>query len=144
MTMSKSFETITEEAAPRPKTILVVDENPRLCGLIACELGALGYRVLTACEGREAREVIRETGAANIGLLLTELKLAGMRSGELADWFREENPSAKVLLMCRQTREMRIGKDVESVHKPFDMEDLGELVLGLLECEALATAGLAG
>jgi DNA-binding response OmpR family regulator len=129
-----SSENITGEVAPRLKTILVVDENPRLCGLIACELGALGYRVLTAYDAREARATIEETGP--IDLLMTELKLAGMRSGELADWFREENPEAKILLMCRETEEMKAERDLESVHKPFEMEDIGERVMGLLGCEA--------
>jgi DNA-binding NtrC family response regulator len=123
---------ITAEAAPQPKTILVVDESPGLCGLIACQLGALGYHVLTASEGDEARVMIREAGPTNISLLMTETRLAGMRSGELAEWFREENPRAKVLLMCTQVRDMRTAKDMESVHKPFQMEDIGELVSALL------------
>jgi DNA-binding response OmpR family regulator len=139
MNLSNLFETNTDEGAPRQKTILLVDENPRLCGLIACELGALGYRVLTAYDGMEARATMEETGP--IDLLMTELNLAGMRSGELADWFREENPEAKILLMCRETREMKAERDLESVHKPFEMEDIGERVMGLLGCEAAELVG---
>jgi hypothetical protein len=77
--------------------------------------------------------MIREAGPTNISLLMTERKLAGMRSGELAEWFREENPCAKILLMW--------GKDMESVHKPFEMRDIGGLVSAILG--GVAVAGLA-
>jgi DNA-binding response OmpR family regulator len=120
---------------------LVVDETPGLCGLIACQLGALGYHVLTASDGREAQAMIREAGPTNISMLMTESKIAGMRRGELAEWFRDENPCAKILLMCMQVRDMRTGKDLESIHKPFQMKEIGKLVSALLG--GVAVAGLA-
>ncbi|MBM2832019.1 MAG: two component transcriptional regulator, winged helix family, partial [Dehalococcoidia bacterium] len=60
-------------------TVLLVDDDPQLVRLVRANLESVGYRVLTAIEGRSALELVeRETP----DLLILDIMLPGMSGYE--------------------------------------------------------------
>lgn len=127
--------TVPTNANERSQTILVVDDYGAFRNLIWCQLSALGYYVLTASGGAEARHILLTHGPENIDLLITDLNMPLMRGDELAEWFQKEKPGAKVLLMSAHANRSKLGKDIGFLQKPFRMETLGEKVREFLETD---------
>ncbi len=92
-------ETFTDqnEALPRgSETILLVDDESELLELTRDSLQALGYRVLTACNGQQAIQGISEDPA--IALLFSDVVMPGGMNGyELAERARIMRPDLKIL-----------------------------------------------
>jgi two-component system, chemotaxis family, CheB/CheR fusion protein len=63
----------------RNETILVVEDSAGLRQVLSRQLGAAGYRVLEAEDGRAARETIESNEA--IDLLLTDIVMPGGMNG---------------------------------------------------------------
>ncbi len=80
------------------ETILVVEDEPQVRGLVSQILEAQGYRVLEAANGGEALELVAGS-AARPELLLTALVMPGLDGQEVARRMRAELPGLKVLLM---------------------------------------------
>ena len=116
----------------QPKTVLVVDDYPTLCDLISCQLMLLGYKVLTAFDGRKAQEIVLKP-TQNIDLLIADLKMPKMGGHELADWFQAANPKAKVLLMSTHTDGIKDSSNLLSLRKPFQMATLRERLQELFQ-----------
>ena len=82
----------------KPKTILVVDDEDAIRGLITLILRQEGYAVLEAadCEGAEN---IHRRHRGRIDLLLTDVSLPGPTGPELAAVLRRSEPDLQVLFM---------------------------------------------
>jgi PAS domain S-box-containing protein len=103
--LPRSKEVVT--AAPAPalaaaalptgtETILLVEDDNLVRGYAAAQLAALGYKVVTAENGRQAIEAI-ERGCAP-DLLFTDMIMpGGMNGRELAEQLRRRQPGLKVL-----------------------------------------------
>jgi signal transduction histidine kinase len=109
---------VTARAQPPPpppvrggsETILVVEDEASVRGLMCRMLERRGYRVLTAASGAAAIAVWQEHRAA-IDLLLTDMVMPGGMGGrELADRLRAEKPSLKVIHCSGYTDKM-LGPD---------------------------------
>lgn len=105
------------------ETILVVDDEAAIRGLIRAILTAHGFRILTAGSGAEA---IRIWGEATqpIDLLITDLKMPGMDGRELAREMRRKQANLKVLYMSGFAEEIEEfdpppGGHSEFLEKPF-------------------------
>ena len=71
-------------AAPKPSaTVLVVDDDPGLRGVLARALAEAGYRVLTAADGEEAL-ALAGTLAGKLGLVITDVRMPVMDGFTLA------------------------------------------------------------
>ncbi|HEX4086944.1 MAG TPA: response regulator [Chthoniobacteraceae bacterium] len=125
----------SQDPVPRARKVLVADECPAICGLIACQLGALGYQVFTAYSAEDAQSILSEHGPANICLLLIDMNLPGMRCVEIADAFRKDNVRAQVLLMSGHACPLKLGGHVQFLSKPFQVEEVGNRVSDMLERE---------
>jgi CheY-like chemotaxis protein len=80
------------------ETILVVEDNKALRALTTRWLSHLGFRVLEASDGPEARELFKHHGN-EVALLLTDMVMPGGISGlELAGYLREKKPGLKVII----------------------------------------------
>jgi len=79
------------------KTILVVDHHPVVRELFADFLRGLGYRVLEAGGAHEAQQVA--AGSARVDLLMTDFRMPQMNGVQLARWFHESFPHAKILVV---------------------------------------------
>jgi CheY-like chemotaxis protein len=116
--------------APQVKTILVVDDYPSLCEVVAAILRSYGYHVLVAAGGEEACVVARED--ETIDLLVTDIEMPQMCGDELADLFHVQRPATPILFMSIQARPQSIEPG-HFLRKPFALQELISKVRGLLE-----------
>ena len=86
-------------ALPRtnPIRVLVVDDEPQICGFVSLVLRDAGYHVTTAGDGPGAMAVVAEQGAPD--LLLTDFRMPQMNGDELAARLRQSLPDLKVLYL---------------------------------------------
>ncbi len=121
----------------RGETVLVVERDPVLRGLIAEMLAYLGYRVLKAADGRSALAVL-ETGD-DVDLLFTTVRLLCSMTGiDLAEEARSRAPLLKVLYMFDDSDEVAeqiagLGGDAEFITRPWRRGDLARKVRAVLD-----------
>jgi DNA-binding response OmpR family regulator len=113
-----------------PETILVVEDEPTLCQLLAGALSVAGYRVHQARDGIEARAVFAEHGPA-IDLVITDLQMPHVSGPQLIQALRERRQSLKVLCISGAGQPPP-GAD-GFIAKPFSRESLLTQVRKLLE-----------
>lgn len=97
------------------KTILLVEDEDMLRGLIKELLEIKGYAVMEACQGLEALELLK-AGAKGVDLILTDVVMPHMSGSELVDRLRSDHPSVKVIFMSGYT-----GSSNASIHKSLEM-----------------------
>ena len=115
-------------------TVLVVDDEPLVCDVVARYLERDGHRVIKASDGDRARELIeRETP----GLVLLDVMLPGQTDGlDLCRWIRSSSELPVILLTARVEEADRIvglelGAD-DYVTKPFSPRELAVRVKTVL------------
>ncbi|CAN5487370.1 hypothetical protein BH20VER3_BH20VER3_13110 [soil metagenome] len=141
-------ETLTEAAQPKRSTapaaptgnttILVVEDEEMLRDFVGESLGALGYRILMATNGRDALRVWSENEGA-IDLLLTDVVMPESISGrQLAETLRQEKPDLRVIFtsgygtdMLEDFEEMNCG----FLAKPYLPEELASTIADHLQDE---------
>ncbi len=79
------------------ETILVAEDDMAVRPLTTSILKSLGYRVMEAENGLEAKRRITEHGDQPIQLLLTDVVMPVMGGKELADWMRKNRPDTRIL-----------------------------------------------
>ena len=126
---------MSPETKPFP-TILVVDDEKVVRGLIRVQLEAAGYPVLEAAGGREALQLILDQGAP-IGLLITDVLMPFMNGRELATRVSVIRPDLKVLFISAYSADILSGfglgpPGVEVLRKPFKHGELPQRVGKLL------------
>jgi signal transduction histidine kinase/ActR/RegA family two-component response regulator len=120
------------------ETILVVEDEDAIRGLVDRILDGLGYEVLTAATADEALKVLAD-GRSPVDLLLTDVVLPGSIQGNdlacslLAIW-----PDLPVLYMSGYTRNAtvhtgRLDAGVNFLEKPFTPDALGAKVRAVLD-----------
>ena len=132
-------------APPRPprgdETILVVEDEDGVRGLVMRVLQNLGYRLLQAPTGPRALEVAREYGAT-IDMLITDIVMPdGMNGIELAERLRTARPSLKVIFtsgyLADVSRDEIPSRDTDAfLAKPFSLSELARLVRRTLDARA--------
>lgn len=118
------------------ETILVAEDNRLVRHLTERILRRLGYRVLSAANGEEAL-VVANGYSKDIDLLLTDVLMPKMNGRELADQFKAQRPTSRVLYMSGwpdNVLELHgVSVAVDLVPKPFTPGDLGEMVRAVLD-----------
>ncbi len=110
------------------ETILVVEDDEAVLATAVESLGDLGYRVLTAQNGREALEIVK--GGEKIDILFSDIVMpGGINGAELAAEARRLRPSIKVLLTSGYTgaalaREHGLPADMPVLGKPYRRDEL--------------------
>jgi two-component system cell cycle sensor histidine kinase/response regulator CckA len=112
------------------QTILVVDDDHAMRGMLETALSSFGYHVLPASSGAEALRVWREQ-AKPVDLLLTDIRLGGMNGCELAMALNELQPGIPVLYMSGGTQDeieelVKLPQPASFVGKPFRLGALRE------------------
>ena len=108
------------------KTILVVDDEPRLVRLVKVNLVASGYAVESAADGKTALEMLE---SSNYDLLILDIMLPGPLNGfEVCKRVREFSDLPVIMLTGRAREQDRIrgfdaGAD-DYITKPFSVEEL--------------------
>lgn len=126
-----------ERAAGGTETILLVEDDSAVAGILRETLQQRGYRVLPAGGSEEALDiVVRHPGA--IHLLLTDVVLQSAHGVELARQVRELRPGISVLYVSGYTGPSAPGKpfletNARFLQKPFAPEVLAAKVREVLD-----------
>jgi PAS domain S-box-containing protein len=111
-----------------PKTVLVLEDDDEVRGIVRDLLGRQGFLVLEARQGREALS-LAEKYSQPVHLLLTDMVMPGMGGKELADAMGKIMPTLRVLFMSGYTQDSAFRQDVSEggrafIQKPFSMTAL--------------------
>ncbi|MBN2006611.1 MAG: PAS domain S-box protein [Anaerolineae bacterium] len=134
-----AFEAVADEGDPiavtppagQGETLLLVEDNAHLREAAQSMLTALGYRVLTAANGREALAVYQAD--PQIALLITDLVMPEIGGKVLFQTLRARVPHLKALVMTGYTAEeslksLQADGFLEVIRKPFDAGVLAQAV----------------
>ncbi|KIZ45571.1 MULTISPECIES: hybrid sensor histidine kinase/response regulator [Rhodopseudomonas] len=132
--IAAAVERMPAVAASAPSTggtILVVEDEAVVRGIVVELLRDRGYRVLEACDGPSGLASLRH--GERIDLLLTDIGLPGINGRQLADQALELRPALKVLFMTGYAESAAIAKGflqpgMDMITKPFDLEELARRV----------------
>jgi PAS domain S-box-containing protein len=134
--------TVPADGPPSPaelasETVLLVEDDDRVRGLVATVLRKRGFTVLVASRGDEALEIARGH-AAPIHLLLSDIVMPGMSGRVVAARVTELRPETRVLLMSGYSDEASPRVGVESAKMPFIQKPFSMDVLAARIREALS------
>jgi CheY-like chemotaxis protein len=116
--------------------ILVVEDEKDVRAYVVETLGALGYDVLEAGNGKEALRLLTEHNT--VSLILTDVVMPGMNGRQLAEEARQRQPALKFLYMTGYSRNAivhqgRLDSGVELIQKPLTSEQLSNSVRRILD-----------
>ncbi|HLG89030.1 MAG TPA: ATP-binding protein, partial [Alphaproteobacteria bacterium] len=112
------------------ETVLVVEDEDAVLDMAAESLQALGYRVLTARNARQALDILAAGEA--IDILFSDVVMPGGMNGvQLAVEARRLKPSLKVLLTsgytaAALTAQHGLDTDIALLEKPYRPQDLAQ------------------
>jgi CheY-like chemotaxis protein len=125
----------TDETPLATLSVLVADDDPSFLHSMVLLLRRLGHRVSSACDGREATNLLRYGGPFDI--LLLDLSMPEMGGWEVAGLARKLQPQAAVLLLTgwgEQAATVNDGRLDRVLAKPISLEALAEALDGLEAC----------
>jgi CheY-like chemotaxis protein len=116
---------ITQAAS---ETVLLVEDDDRVRGLLANVLRKRGYTILEASRGDQALE-LAQVHTAPIHLLLSDIVMPGMSGRVVAARVTEFRPETRVLLMSGYSDDAVLRSGIEAsktpfIQKPFSMDAL--------------------
>jgi two-component system alkaline phosphatase synthesis response regulator PhoP len=115
------------------KKILVVDNEPDILKIVTFRLGKMGYEVLTAADGQEGLDLIREKKP---NLVLLDLRLPVLDGNEVCKQVKSDEKLKKIPIILLTATDS-IGKNAEKAKelgandymmKPFDLDKLVEKI----------------
>jgi len=116
------------------EVILVVEDNPTVLETSQAMLKYLGYKVLTATNGRHALEIY-EKHHAEIGLVLTDITMPDMGGIPLSKALHQQNPTLRVVALTgypldsnREAKSWLAEGIVDWLQKPLSLETLAQKV----------------
>jgi PAS domain S-box-containing protein len=124
-----------EQYAATGETVLVVEDEPVVRGVMIEMLHDQGYRVLEAIDGPSGLRMLRLN--ERIDLLVTDVGLPGMNGRQLADQARETRPGLKILFITGYAENVAIADGflqpgMEMITKPFDLDNLSQRVRAMV------------
>jgi CheY-like chemotaxis protein len=117
------------------ETVLVVEDEPVVRGVILEMLGEQGFRTLEAVDGPSGLKILRDH--ARVDLLITDVGLPGMNGRQLADQARETRPDLKILFITGYAESVAISEGflqpgMEMITKPFDLDHLSQRIRAMV------------
>jgi PAS domain S-box-containing protein len=130
-TEERASSAVADEHIATGETVLVVEDEPVVRGVIVEMLHDQGYRVLEATDGPSGLRMLRLND--RIDLLVTDVGLPGMNGRQLADQARETRPGLKILFITGYAENVAIAKGflqpgMEMITKPFDLDNLSRRI----------------
>ena len=129
------------------KRVLVVDDDASICELLSSVLRRHGLQVDVASDGQQALDLLRETSYA---VVLLDLIMPVLDGFAVLDRMDEGRSLPVVLVVTGADRSAISELDPQRIHgivrKPFDSDELADLVLacaeirGRLKLETMAIA----
>ena len=143
---TKDEETIdmADSAPGGNETILIVDDEADLVDVAVAHLEGLGYRTLSANDGKQALKLLEDN--EDIDLMFSDVIMPGRLDGyKLALAARKIRPSLKILLtsgFTRKREESTNGGNAATaalagklLHKPYNRSELARAVRRTLDAE---------
>ena len=115
-----------QAVTPTPPTLLVVDDEPELRGLLAEYFGRHGFAVSTACDAEQARELIKATRP---DLAVLDINMPGENGLSLARWLREAHPAVSIVMLTTASESvdrivgLELGAD-DYISKPYELREV--------------------
>jgi CheY-like chemotaxis protein len=120
-----------ESTAPE---VLVVDDEPQVCRMVALVLEGEGFSVTTAGNGPDAIALSR-SHERKFDLLLTDVSMPGMDGPTLAKELRAAEPDLPVILMSGGCDDAAFRSLTPwFLTKPFSLDNLLRAVRSLAKC----------
>ena len=122
-------------AAESGETVLVVEDESVVRGLIVETLADLGYRALEAADGPKGLEILQSR--RRVDLLVTDVGLPGLNGRQVADAGRTLRPGLKVLFMTGYAENAALASGflepgMQMITKPFAMEVLASKIRSMI------------
>jgi two-component system cell cycle sensor histidine kinase/response regulator CckA len=120
------------------ETVLVLEDDVSVRHISVRLLRKLGYEVIEAANGDDAKRLISERGAGKIQLLLTDMVMPQMSGRRFADWLHLTSPDTKIIFISGYLEESlhphdRRDEGMFFLPKPFDSEQLATKVREVLD-----------
>jgi CheY-like chemotaxis protein/anti-anti-sigma regulatory factor len=121
-------------------TVLLVDDEPIICGELAVYLSRHHYQVHAAADGRSALELLAEH---EVDVIITDYRMPGMDGIELMRVARRLKPNLPVILVSGQadiqTAVRALKEDAaDFLQKPFDLQALLRAIQTAMEARQAA------
>lgn len=123
---------MTPNADSQVPRVLVVDDETHILQVLSLKLRNAGYHVITAMDGEEALEVVRDDPP---DLVITDFQMPYMTGLELCRAMAADERTAAIpvlMLTARgytlDDRDLEVGNIREVVHKPFSPRAVLDLV----------------
>ncbi len=121
------------------ETILLVDDEDQLRGVVAEYLEGCGYRVIQAGNGEEAI-ALAEDCRSNIALLISDVVMPKANGRAVVDHIRTAHPETAVLVISGYANDTVLQRGfLDSsafLQKPFTLQLLGSKIRELLDAKA--------
>lgn len=122
------------------QTVLVIDDEQPILGLIRSFLDARGLSCLTTTDPEEALEILERRP---VDLVITDIHMEGISGVDVLERAREIDPEMLVILMTGQPTIDSAVRSVKAnaydyITKPFDLEEFINVVDRALEKQRLA------
>ena len=117
------------------ETVLVVEDEPVVRGVILEMLAEQGYRTLEAIDGPSGLRILRTK--QRIDLLVTDVGLPGINGRQLADQARETRPGLKILFITGYAESIAMSdgfleEGMEMITKPFELDNLSRRIRAMV------------
>ncbi len=130
---------LSEVTAMISRPILIVDDEKNIRLTLSQTLETLGTEIDTAADGEEALAKLK---GREFGLILLDIRMPGMDGMEVLRRVREMRPDIRIIMITAYgtvesaVEAMKLGA-VDFLQKPFDPEEIRELVLRVADRELL-------
>ena len=120
------------------ETILVLEDDISVRHISVRLLRKLGYEVIEAANGDDAKRLISDRPSGKVQLLLTDMVMPQMSGRRFADWLRQTIPDTKIIFISGYLEESLHPHDRRDhgmffLAKPFDSEQLAIKVREVLD-----------
>ena len=123
----------TGKAAPTSATVLVVDDDADMRGMLIDSLEALGYRVVEAADGLAGLD---QLALHDPDLLMLDFAMPGMSGADVAQVALADRPDLPIIFCSGYSDtaaiERAVGSDVPLLRKPFRIAELEAIVASAL------------
>lgn len=120
------------------ETILVLEDDVSVRHISVRLLRKLGYEVIEAAHGDDAKRLISDRAPGSVQLLLTDMVMPQMSGRRFADWLGQTSPDTKIIFISGYLEESlhphdRRDSGMFFLPKPFDSEQLATKVREVLD-----------
>lgn len=118
------------------ETILVVEDEQAVRGMISDSLSSFGYTVILAQDGADAIRIARET-EDEIDVIVTDVVMPRLNGPEVATRVRDAHPEARVVFMSGYAMDIIDNSTIASqdavfLQKPFSPDQLAMVIRSAL------------